>query len=51
MCMPGAFGGQEHVKSPEIEVMSVCEPTCGCQVSNLGPLQEQQMLLITEPAL
>jgi hypothetical protein len=28
-----------------------CEPPCGCWELNLGPLEEQSVLLITEPSL
>ena len=28
-----------------------CEPPCGCWELNLGPLEEQQVLLTTEPSL
>ena len=28
-----------------------CEPPCGCQKLNSGPLEEQAMLLTTEPSL
>ena len=28
-----------------------CEPPCGCRELNSGPLEEQAMLLITEPSL
>ena len=28
-----------------------CDPTCGCWELNSGPLEEQAMLLTTEPSL
>ncbi|CAO2641153.1 hypothetical protein LEMLEM_LOCUS25650, partial [Lemmus lemmus] len=28
-----------------------CEPPCGCWESNSGPLEEQSMLLTTEPSI
>lgn len=28
-----------------------CEPACGCQEPNLSPLQEQPVLVATEPTL
>jgi hypothetical protein len=28
-----------------------CEPPCGCWKSNLGPLEEQSVLLTAEPCL
>jgi hypothetical protein len=31
--------------------MGSCEPLCGCGEVNLGPLQEQQVLLTVEPSL
>ena len=47
-----------HVRTPHvpvgstrIEVTDGCEPTCGCWDLNPGPLQEQQVLLTTEPSL
>jgi hypothetical protein len=45
-------------RSPEEGIMSFgtgvttdCEPSRGCWESNLGPLEEQPGLLITEPSL
>ena len=38
------------VRSPGTGVIDGCEPPCGCWESNLGPLEEQQMLLTAEPS-
>jgi hypothetical protein len=43
---PVAGGG-----SPGTTVTGVWEPLCGRWVSNLGPQEEQPMLLTTEPFL
>jgi hypothetical protein len=32
-------------------IMDGCEPPCGCWELNSGPLEEQSVLLITEPSL
>ena len=32
-------------------VMDGCEPPCGCWELNLGPLEEQSVLLTAEPSL
>lgn len=37
--------------SPGVVVRDDCEPLCGCWVLNLGPLQEQQVLVTTESYL
>lgn len=37
--------------SPGIGVRDGCEPLCGCWVLNLGPLQEQQVLVTIESSL
>jgi hypothetical protein len=34
----------------QIVVMDGCEPPCGCWDLNLGPLEEQSVLLTTEPS-
>lgn len=36
---------------PRTEVTDTCEVPCGCLESNLGPLEEQTMLLAAEPSL
>jgi hypothetical protein len=38
-------------KTLELEVTDGCEPSCGCKKLSLGPLQEQQVLLTSEPSL
>ena len=48
ICMPGAKG---DVGSLETKVVHGCEASCGCQELNLDPLQENQVLLTTEPSL
>jgi hypothetical protein len=35
----------------KILLQMVCEPPCGCWELNSGPLEEQSVLLTTEPAL
>ena len=42
---------EEGIRSPGTGVKGGCEPSCGCQESNLGPLQGQTVLLIAEPSL
>jgi hypothetical protein len=37
--------------SPSPAVMCGCDQTCSCSELNPGPLQEQQVLLTTEPSL
>lgn len=50
--MPGAFDGQgKALDSPGTGVIRSCELLCRCCESYLGPLQEQQEFLITEPSL
>lgn len=50
--MPGAFPGQGKVlDSPGTGVIRGCELPCRCSESHLGPLQEQQEFLTTEPSL
>ena len=36
---------------PHGSITDGCEPLCGCLDFNLGPLEEQTMLLTTEPSL
>lgn len=36
--------------SPKLESQVICEQSCGVWESNLGPLQEQPVLLIAEPS-
>ena len=47
MCTLDAFGGQKRVSDP-LELVS---HHMDAWKSNLGPLEEQQMLLATEPSL
>lgn len=39
---------EEDIKSPAVGVTDNCESPPGCWVSNLGPLEEQQVPLIDE---
>lgn len=48
MCA-GAVVWRLGVGSFGLGVIGTCEPPCGCW--DLGPLEEQQMLLIAEPPL
>jgi hypothetical protein len=41
----------EGVRSPGTTVIDKCELPCGCWELNLGLLEEQQVLLTTEPSL
>lgn len=46
MCESGGFGRSEEGVSPlGTVVMDGCEPLCECWELNLGPLQDQQLLL------
>lgn len=49
--MYGSCRPKEGVVSPVTGVMNNCEPPCRCWQSNLGPLEEQPVVLITEPFL
>lgn len=49
MYMTSVYGGQE--RSPDIRVMIGCKLPFDYWKPNLGPLQEQQVLLPTEPNL
>jgi hypothetical protein len=51
MCMPGAQAGQKRASDPVGQDADGCEPPYGYQQLNLGPLQEQQVHLSTEPSL
>ena len=42
---------EDGIRSPGTGVKSGCESPCGCWVLKLGPLQEQHVLLSTEPSL
>ena len=37
-------------RAPDL-ITDGCEPPCGCWELNLGPLEEQAVLLTTEPSL
>lgn len=50
--IPGVCGGQEEgTRSSEIGVTDGSEPLYGCWQFNLGPLEEQPVLLTAEPHL
>ena len=42
---------QTHQKKASDPITDGCEPPCGCWELNSGPLEEQSVLLITEPSL
>lgn len=42
---------EEDIRSPGAGVVDGYEPSCGCWELNSGPLQEQQILLMTEQVL
>jgi len=42
---------QTHQKRASDSIMDGCEPPCGCWELNSGPLEEQSVLLTTEPSL
>jgi hypothetical protein len=39
-----------HLKRVSDLIMGGCEPPCGCWDLNSGPLEEQSVLLPTEPS-
>jgi hypothetical protein len=41
---------EEDIRGPGTGVVDGCELPCGCWESNLGLLEEQPVLLTTEPA-
>ena len=45
LCMPA---GQKRAPDP---ITDGCEPPCGCMELNSGPLEQQAMLLTSEPSL
>lgn len=49
MCLCSAHGIQKMVSDPLALEAQMCEPPCGRWELNLGPQQEQQMLLTAEP--
>jgi hypothetical protein len=42
---------RQHQKRASDPITDGCEPPCGCWELNSGPLEEQLVLLITEPSL
>jgi hypothetical protein len=42
---------QTHQKRASDPITDDCEPPCGCWELNSGPLEEQSVLLTTEPSL
>jgi hypothetical protein len=42
---------QTHQKRASDSITDGCEPPCGCWELNSGPLEEQSVLLTTEPSL
>jgi hypothetical protein len=42
---------EEDAGSSGTGVMNGCDPPCGCQEWNSGPLEEQPVLLTSEPSL
>ena len=51
MCVPCPWSPEEGVKFLGTGVKDGCEPLCGCWEWDLGPLEEQPVLLTTEPSL
>jgi hypothetical protein len=51
VCMLGPRMSKEDSESSGPRVIDGCEILCGCWRLNLGPLQEQKLLLTTEPPL
>jgi hypothetical protein len=47
MCTWRPRRSDEGIGSPGTGVTNGCEPSCGCRELNQGPLQEQEVLLIT----
>ncbi|KAM7325511.1 hypothetical protein ACRRTK_015764 [Alexandromys fortis] len=54
MRLPGielrTFGRSGQKRAPDL-ITDGCEPPCGCRELNSGPLEEQAMLLTSEPSL
>ena len=42
---------EESVGTPVTGITHICEPPCACWESNLGPVEEQPVLLTAEPSL
>lgn len=55
LCLPWAYlvlpRPVERVRFPGTGVANGCEPACGHWKLILGPLQEQHVILITEPSV
>jgi hypothetical protein len=52
LCMwAHCLGLQTHQKRAWDPIIDGCEPPCGCWELNSGPLEEQSVLLTTEPSL
>ena len=49
-CVPGACGGQESVSSPGTGVRDACDCGLWFWELNLGPLEEQLVLLTDQPS-
>jgi hypothetical protein len=49
--MLGAHGGQREFRSSGTGVTDGCKLPCGCWELNPGPLEEQPVLVTTEPSL
>lgn len=47
----GPRRSEEGIRSPRTGLMNGCELSCGCCELNMGPLEEQQVLLAIDPAL
>jgi len=51
LCLRVHYYSQTHQKRASDPITDGCEPPCGCWELNSGPLEEQSMLLTTEPSL
>ena len=51
MCTWVVQRAEEGIRCPRTEVADGCELPCWCQELNPSPLQEQPVLLTTEPSL
>lgn len=50
--IPGALRGQNKISDLEMEVKDGFKPSCGCRDPNLGPLEEEPvLLLLNQPPL
>lgn len=48
---PGTHGGQKRRSEEGPRITNSCALPCGCREPNLGPLQEQQVPLTSEPSV